>query len=345
MTDTDPRLSAATIIPTVLAKLEAVASQRGYATDAWFAGTGTSVPQLTAPDFRMSFRQTATVLRRAMRALPADEPWGMLAAARDFEVAYGMVGLAMRSCRTFGEALMLGNELHQAGGSLMDTTLERFGDQVAVQVHERAPEPELRRFLCEEALTSAVMFSRSITGSDESATEIQVRFPEPPYVAEYRPLFRCPIRFDSDASRIIFPAVLLDLPVTTHNEASRVAAVEACRRLLEAHSHAPNDVVAVVETLLGENIRVTMTMGRVAARLSMTERTLRRQLSDAGERFSDLRDRVRRRRAAFLVRETRMPLAQVAGEVGYSDEREFRRAYLRWNGEPPSATRRAIRFP
>ncbi|MFI9507877.1 AraC family transcriptional regulator [Nocardia sp. NPDC052566] len=340
MAETDPRLSAATIVPTVLARLVAVAEDRGYPTAPWFAGTGITARHLTSPGFLMSFRQVAAILRRALRALPAAAPWGMMTGARDLDVAFGLVGLAMKSCRTFGDAVMLGLELHQVGGSMLDYTVEYFDERVGVRFYERTPDPELLCFLCEEALTIAVMFCRAMARLDESPTEIQVRYPAPPYADEYRRLFRCPIRFESDVTRIIFAAHLLDHPLSTHNEASLAATLDACHRLLNGRDTAPRDIVAVVETLLTENLRHPLTMSQVATRLSLTERTLRRQLADAGARFNDLRDTVRRRRAAHLILETQMTIADIATELGFTDQREFRRAYLRWHGEPPTTTRR-----
>ncbi|WP_067540365.1 helix-turn-helix domain-containing protein [Nocardia crassostreae] len=102
---------------------------------------------------------------------------------------------------------------------------------------------------------------------------------------------------------------------------------------------ASTDVVASVESILGENLRRSMTMSEVADRLFITERTLRRRLRSAGVKYIDIRDQVRQRRALFLVRETGMTIVQIAAETGYREAREFRRAYVRWNGEPPSRTR------
>jgi AraC-like DNA-binding protein len=82
-------------------------------------------------------------------------------------------------------------------------------------------------------------------------------------------------------------------------------------------------------------------MGEVADRLHITERTLRRRLADSGYRFGEVRDRVRRQRATLLLRESDQPIGVIAAEVGFSDGREFRRAYARWTGKPPSAERSA----
>ncbi len=116
-------------------------------------------------------------------------------------------------------------------------------------------------------------------------------------------------------------------------------AVDACRRLLDAGSEP--DIVGAVESLLGGTLHSPMSMVEAAERLCVTERTLRRQLDRAGQRFSDVRDRVRERRATFLLRQSGFSITAIAAEVGFSDPREFRRAYRRWTGHAPSAARKA----
>jgi transcriptional regulator GlxA family with amidase domain len=81
-------------------------------------------------------------------------------------------------------------------------------------------------------------------------------------------------------------------------------------------------------------------MADAAKRLHVTERTLRRQLADSGERFSAVRDRVRERRATFLLLESTLKVDAIAREIGFCDAREFRRAYIRWTGHPPTHQRR-----
>ncbi|MFD7845370.1 helix-turn-helix transcriptional regulator [Nocardia sp. NPDC059764] len=102
------------------------------------------------------------------------------------------------------------------------------------------------------------------------------------------------------------------------------------------------DVMLIVETLLEQNLRHPLTMAEVAARLHVTERTLRRQLATAGESFSSVRDRVRERRATYLLQDSGLPISAIAHQIGYSDIREFRRAYIRWTGSAPSVARRPL---
>ncbi|MCC9741426.1 AraC family transcriptional regulator [Streptomyces sp. MNU89] len=335
----DPQLNEAVIPPTVLSGVVEIGQREACPTGLWFSGTGVAPANLvTAEPVKVSFRQAATILGRALRAMP-DRPLGMQVGGRDALLTFGILGMAIRSCATAADALAVGLELHQASGSLVDMELEVTGQEFALRLHERLPEPELIAFLCEEVLCSTLALSRSIFEDDQTPTRVEFSYPAPPYVQEYRKFFRCPLHFGADANRMVFPASQLDRPIPTRNDQTRAAAVDTCRRLLDSGRGRP-DIIMAVETLLSRNLRRPLTMAETARRLHITERTLRRQLTAAGERFSAVRDRVRQRRAALLLRESRLKIADVAAEVGFSDAREFRRAHIRWTGYPPSAERR-----
>jgi AraC-like DNA-binding protein len=340
----DPPLSQAIIPPTVLAGVIEIGQREGLPIVPWFAGTSLDPAQIvTSGTAKVSYRQASVVLRRAVRAMPG-RPLGMQVGGRDLLVSFGMLGVAMRSCVTMGEAFTLALELHQAAGSLMDLEAETFDQEIALRVHERRPDRELVAFLCEEMLCSTLILARSVLGADQSPTYVELSYPAPPYAEEYRRFFRCPVRFGADANRLVFPVTLLGQPLPTPYEPTRAVAVDACRRLLDLDGARP-DITVAIEALLNRNLRHPLTMAETAHHLHVTERTLRRQLAAAGERYSTIRDRVRERRATFLLRESALRIDAVAHEVGFSDAREFRRAYIRWTGHPPSATRRPPEGP
>ena len=109
-----------------------------------FLGTGVTPAQLvTSEDIKVSFRQAATVLRRAVRAMPGD-PLGMQVGARDVLLTMGLLGVAMQSSAAFADAAAVAMELHQASGSLVDINVEVVGADLVLSVHERAPEAGAR---------------------------------------------------------------------------------------------------------------------------------------------------------------------------------------------------------
>lgn len=334
----DPRLSEAIIPTLVLVGLCDYAEARGLPAEPWFAGQGLSPPQAREAEAKVSFRQGSTVIRRALRSLPPG-PIGLELGSRGGLVSFGMLGFAMVSCRTVQEALVIGLQHHQASGSLMDVEAEFTSPgELGLRLFERFPEPELLAFLCEEIFASCVSLMRGMVGPAMTPLRVELTYPPPPHAAAYRRLFNCPVHFNASANRLVVDAALLAQPLATHSPASLAAALDACRRLIEP-ALANHDVVSSVEHLLRENLRQRASMADVAARLNLTERTLRRQLVAAGESFSQIRDRVMEQRARTLLQESALAVSAIAAELGFSDLRDFRRAFRRWTGMAPTALR------
>jgi AraC-like DNA-binding protein len=82
------------------------------------------------------------------------------------------------------------------------------------------------------------------------------------------------------------------------------------------------------------------TLNDLSRVLKLTPRTLNRRLARDGERFLDLVKRVRSERACALLRDGRLPVTQIAYQLGYRDSVNFSRAFRRELGMTPSEYRR-----
>jgi len=98
---------------------------------------------------------------------------------------------------------------------------------------------------------------------------------------------------------------------------------------------------AIISRLQNLDIGVP-TMADIAADLNMSERTLRRKLMKLDTSFSELRDQVRIALAEQLLVGSTKSTEDVAERLGYSDAANFRHAFKRWHGEPPSFFRKKM---
>ena len=124
------------------------------------------------------------------------------------------------------------------------------------------------------------------------------------------------------------------------------AANAALRRIAEAYlaTHFGDPEQSVAARVRQALQRTLSTAGgskaAVANLLGMHPRTLQRHLAAERVSFEALRDDLRRDTALRYLRETRMPLAQLSGVLGLSEQSALTRACRRWFGRPPSAVRR-----
>ena len=83
-------------------------------------------------------------------------------------------------------------------------------------------------------------------------------------------------------------------------------------------------------------------LGQLARQLNLSERTLRRRIGEAGLSYSGIVDELRRTRALQLLGQRDNRLIDVACATGFSDVRNFRRAFKRWTGVTPRTAKQRI---
>jgi AraC-like DNA-binding protein len=113
-------------------------------------------------------------------------------------------------------------------------------------------------------------------------------------------------------------------------------------RLLQRESEQLDRMSALghsVERAVRKSLPRIAALAEVAAALNVSERTLRRQLADAGLSFRALLDDSRKSRALDLMAGGHRTIAQVAEAVGFAHARAFARAFLRWTGHTPTSVR------
>lgn len=78
---------------------------------------------------------------------------------------------------------------------------------------------------------------------------------------------------------------------------------------------------------------------RCAEKLGMSTRTLQHQLHSAHVSFSEIVSAQRMELAKIYLVEDRLPVAEVALKLGYSEQASFGRAFKKWTGQSPSHLR------
>lgn len=314
------------------------AQEHGAAPERILAGSGLNLDDITNAGILISFRQATTIVKRVVRLLPT-EAVGLSIGAKGALGSLGILGLAMLSSGNIREAINIGLTHHKGAGSLINFSLEADDTEFSIILHERFPDPELLPFLCEEALSSILGLLRIARGERTIPRRIELSYAEPSYAEAYQHFFNCPVHFGQRTSRIVLDAALLDTQLTTASPAILASSLKASTQLLPAVEPV-SDLATSVESVLRGNLRQRPTMECVANALNITERTLRRGLKATGKSFSSIRDRLLEQQARVLLDKPGLSIAAISAELGFSDAREFRRAFHRWTGETPSRLRK-----
>ena len=337
LTANDPRFTAASIDPLTLRYTAGLMKERGFDPQGMCRGLGFAIADLDNPDFKISYRQASLMIRRAQK-LVREPGLGLSVGLRQTPVSWGLVGFGMMSSATLGQAMALGLAYQKDAGSLADIQLETGASQVALVADLIFHDPEIEVFLIEEMFSGIVSTTRFMVGPQFSPAAVELIYAAPAHASAYQDLFRCPVRFNRKRNRLVVDASWVSKPLATHDASVERSVRDLIERSVRARREKA-DFGATIERVIRDNLADLPPLARIAAGINLSERTLRRKLLDAGFSYQRLVEAVRKARALELLTHSRCTVADVAASVGFSDVRNFRRAFRRWTGVAPADIR------
>jgi len=163
-------------------------------------------------------------------------------------------------------------------------------------------------------------------------------YSQPVGARRYRAEFGCPVSFGHEYTYVTFDNGLAGLKNPQRCGIAYNTYLRLCREALS--DYAPASWHRRVTNLLcsGDDYPKAEDM---AARLNCSERSLRRHLNSEGFQYSELVDRVRFDRAAYLLTHSRDPIKKIGFQLRYSEPPNFVHAFTRWAGMSPTRFRNA----
>jgi len=182
---------------------------------------------------------------------------------------------------------------------------------------------------------------RALCGSRWFPDEVTFAHAKPRDVRPYRQFFRSTLRFDADRTEIVFNKNWLEhVPPGADAELHRgLQSKIAIQEMLRPDDWAEH-IRRVLRTMV---VSGTASETQVARLLSISTRSLRRQLTAQDTSFRELLEEVRYEVSRQLLVDTDMNTAEVAESLAYADASAFTRAFRRWTDSPPGAWRARMR--
>jgi len=292
-----------------------------------------------APDARVPLESLYALWNAAVQA--SHNPLlGLQVAALLRPESFDVVGYVARTSQTLGDVIQrLGHYARLLDDSYvweLDVTGER-----AELSHRPGPGPRAPAAFELAMLGGLALMARRLTGAPLVALAVHLTQPPPTQLDALEAFFGdAGLHFGAAHSALVFSREYLALPIVSHDPHLCAILERQAQQMLEQLPRGDGLTWQVREAILQGLHEGRADSVEVAARLAMSQRTLRRRLQEQGATFQSLLDEARYEMARRNLLQTELDVSQIAFRLGYSDVGSFDRAFRRWSGLAPLAYRR-----
>lgn len=329
------------ILAVAAAGLREALAQAGVVGEALIRAAGLEPESFDDPTARISLRRFVHLLELAAEKT-GDDCFGLhLGAAYPLSKA-GVFGYVLLNSPTVGVALE--NLLRYIPFQVDSAELELREAGSDILLCYRLVDPEIgpRRHYNERSMAITLVAFRTVLASDWSPKAVRFEHVFEGDASAHARLFGAPVAFAQGTNAIVFPRRLLDRKIA--------AADPHLLKVLEQHIEdllsrlpAGRDIEHDLRHYVTKSLKNgPPRLGGAARHLGMSPRTLQRRLKDRGVVFDRLIDEARRQLAQSYLTDSDLTVSEIAYLLGYSELSAFTRAYRRWTGSTPKASRRRI---
>lgn len=262
-----------------------------------------------------------------------------LRAANSFRPAsMDAMGYAMMTSPTLLGALERGVRYLGAITSASNARLTRTEHGHCLEVNLMAGLVDVQRQNHEFTVLSIVKFLRWITGPDLNPVRIEFKHPKPADTRLYVDAFSCPVHFGASHLAMTFSESDAARPLLTANAQMAAIHDQAAEQRISQLGAAQN-VLRVRQLIVQSLPDGEPSRDDIAAKMSVSSRSLQRRLLEEGHTFHGVLDEVRHNLAERYLSNAKLSLSDVANLLGFSDQSSFTRAAHRWFDTSPSKFR------
>lgn len=252
------------------------------------------------------------------------------------------IGYGAMYCANIEEALLFNRKYQKLTQEIGTTDIVIDGETASIIWQPYSKNDERVR-----PVTDAVFAGYFLIGAwmawmnvDELDASVEFRHSETNYADRFRDAFFCDdVKFNSDKNMITFPTHVARAPLPQHNpELLNMISEKLSRRLMNFQNQGAlvEKTCNVIDVLLPNG---TCNISTVARHLDLSERTLRRNLGQAGTSYRNLLEQTRKETCELYMRDEKLSLSAIAQMLGYSDQSAFHKAFSSWHGVTPKEHR------
>lgn len=323
-------------LPGSLRILCEIAPEYGVTAEQCLDDTGLVVFDLYDKDAAVTLGQELAAIENFCRQAPQQAGLGIEIGRRYRPQVFGIWGYAILSSPTLGAALRTAIEFANLSFIIATTKLHDDLNPPLLTFDPAGLASDIKVFILQRHLTvlsnfmSALLPNLSLSRFVFETTINEIAEAE---VIEQQLGFKVRIGCPRDA--VVLSEGFLTLPLPQHDPVVMKNCLKQCRDLLRNDDDTDQSWATKVREAALMELGNDPTIVSVAAKLGITERTLRRRLADENTSFRDIMVEARLAIGYELLSTARLDVSTVAYRTGYSEPSSFVRAFSQRYGYSP----------
>ena len=317
------------------------AAKHGIAAEACLENTSVSIEDLDDPNALHSTTDEIQAIENLVRLAPENVGLGFAVGRVTHVHAFGIWGFAILTSPTLRAAIETAVAYSKLSFLIAEMSLVEEGDEARLEFDVSGIPISAHRYILERHLVITVKFIRDLMQRpDFMEFETRLTDGDQTYARKMEAFTPLPIKMGQSVNAIAFPAQILDTSLPKSDPVSLQFCLDQCKALLEQQAGALPHWSQRVRDAIVDKIGSEQQIDEVAAKLAMTERTLRRRLNDEGTSFRQLLIDSRMAIAYELLASAGLNVETVSWRVGYAEPASFARAFAKKYNKTPGEVRK-----
>lgn len=305
--------------------------------DAWLAKQNLTSDSINDINHTIDYQTFESLLVSAIE-ISGEDAIGLHIGSRLSVTTHGMMGYAMINSGTLREAIGIFQRFINTRTPLITVDIVEVAGTLTVQFNDMGDFSPIRQTFHEAVLLTLNNILSYISFGDINILKASFCYKPPNYENVYEDFFNCKVSFLQEKTALTLSLNRIDSPLKMSDPNSLTQARNLCELELQKIGELVSNEQKVKEMLIS-SIGQFPSLEQLAARFHISPRTLHRYLKNENTSYKEIVESVSSQLAKKYLVESDISIQEISYLLGYKDIANFRRAFKRWYGVPPSEYR------